>query len=302
MLDPHDLIEIADDIPEMGRPVLIHAFTGFVDAGSCTRLIHDHLTSNLTWRPVARFDLDQLFDYRSRRPGMIFASSHWEHYEAPRLEVLAMHDRRETPFLFLTGPEPDLAWERFVAGAIVLAEHFSARLSIGLNTVPMAAPHTRPCGMTALASRPELLPHHSAGQRLELPGSAGALLQYRMAERGHDALGFAAHVPHYLAQSDYPPAAARLLAGVQESTGLDLYPEPLLHAGELVLAEVDRQVTRSQDAQTLVDRLEQQYDRWAAARQAGNEDNHLPTADELAAELERFLADQGKSGGDQSNT
>ena len=39
---------------------------------------------------------------------------------------------------------------------------------------------------------------------LRVPSSAQALLELRLGEWGHDALGFVAHVPHYLAQLDYP--------------------------------------------------------------------------------------------------
>ena len=40
-----------------------------------------------------------------------------------------------------------------------------------------------------------------------MPASAQALLEIRLGEWGHDALGFVAHIPHYLAQMDYPQAA-----------------------------------------------------------------------------------------------
>ena len=120
MLDPHELYELTDELHELGQPVLIQALTGFVDAGSAARLAREQLLTSLQAQPIARFDVDQLFDYRSRRPVMTFVEDHWADYDAPALELHLLRDDDETPFLLLTGPEPDLQWERFVAAVAAL--------------------------------------------------------------------------------------------------------------------------------------------------------------------------------------
>ncbi|MEU7865049.1 PAC2 family protein, partial [Nonomuraea sp. NPDC049141] len=208
MLDPHELYELTDDLPDLGQPVLIQTLTGFVDAGSATRLAREQLLTSLDARPIARFDVDQLFDYRSRRPVMTFVEDHWESYDAPALELHLLRDDDETPFLLLTGPEPDLQWERFVAAIAGISARLDVRLTVGLNSIPMAVPHTRPAGVTAHATRRELIAGYEPWlQRVQVPGSVGHLLEYRLGELGRDALGFAAHVPHYVAQTEYPAAA-----------------------------------------------------------------------------------------------
>ncbi|WFE61074.1 PAC2 family protein [Micromonospora sp. WMMD712] len=301
MLDPHELYELSDDLPELGQPVLIQALTGFVDAGSATRLAREQLLSSLDARPVASFDVDQLYDYRSRRPAMTFVEDHWEDYDAPKLEVHLLHDDDETPFLLLSGPEPDLQWERFVAAVGGLAARLDVRLTVGLNSIPMAVPHTRPTGVTAHATRRELISGYEPWlQRVQVPGSVGHLLEFRLGEQGRDALGFAAHVPHYVAQAEYPAAAEVLLASVSRSTGLLLPRDGLRSAAEVVRVEIDRQVAQTEDAAALVAALEEQYDAFARGRGEKNllaaEGGPLPTADELGAELERFLAEQGRPG------
>ncbi len=301
MLDPHELYELTDDLPDLGQPVLIQALTGFVDAGSATRLAREQLLTSLEARLVARFDVDQLFDYRSRRPVMTFAEDHWADYEAPALELHLLRDDDETPFLLLTGPEPDLQWERFVAAVAGLATRLGVRLTVGLNSIPMAVPHTRPSGVTAHATRRELIAGHEPWlQRVQVPGSVGHLLEYRLGEQGRDALGFAAHVPHYVAQAEYPAAAEALLAAVSRSTGLLLPRDGLRSAAEVVRVEIDRQVAQTEEAATLVQALEEQYDTFARGRGEKNllaaETGPLPTADELGAELERFLAEQPRPG------
>ncbi|MFI0794580.1 proteasome assembly chaperone family protein [Micromonospora rubida] len=301
MLDPHELYELSDELPDLGQPVLIQALTGFVDAGSATRLAREQLLTSLDAHPVARFDIDQLYDYRSRRPPMTFVEDHWEEYDAPTLEVHLLHDDDETPFLLLTGPEPDLQWERFAAAVGGLAARLDVRLTVGLNSIPMAVPHTRPTGVTAHATRRELISGYEPWlQRVQVPGSVGHLLEFRLGEQGRDALGFSAHVPHYVAQSEYPAAAEVLLASVSRSTGLLLPRDGLRSAAEVVRVEIDRQVAQTEDAAALVSALEEQYDAFARGRGEKNllaaEVGPLPTADELGAELERFLAEQGRPG------
>ncbi|MFD4206508.1 proteasome assembly chaperone family protein [Micromonospora tulbaghiae] len=301
MLDPHELYELTDELPELGQPVLIQALTGFVDAGNATRLAREQLLTSLDARVIARFDVDQVFDYRSRRPVMTFVEDHWESYDAPALELHLLRDDDETPFLLLTGPEPDLQWERFVAAVAGLCARLDVRLTVGLNSIPMAVPHTRPSGVTAHATRKELIAGHEPWlQKVQVPAGVGHLLEYRLGEQGRDALGFAAHVPHYVAQAEYPAAAEALLSAVSRSTGLLLPVEALRTSAEAVRVEIDRQVTQTEEAATLVHALEEQYDAFARGRGEksllAGETGPLPTADELGAELERFLAEQTRPG------
>jgi hypothetical protein len=300
VLDPSELYELAGELPELDRPVLVVAMTGFVDAAGAARLAADHLRSVGEAVTLATFDTDQVFDYRARRPPMLFVEDHWESYETPLIRLELLQDTAGTPFLLLDGPEPDLQWERFVAAVGQLAARLDTASSVGLNAIPMAVPHTRPLGVTAHASRRELIAGHQPWlQRVQVPGSAAHLLEYRLGQAGRDALGFAVHVPHYLSQTDYPAAAQTLLEAVSQATGLRLVSESLRTAAERIRAEVDRQVVESEEVAAVVHALEQQYDAYVAGR--GSDllapgTGPLPTADELGAELERFLAEQSDRG------
>ncbi|MDX6244952.1 MAG: hypothetical protein QOE76_2675, partial [Frankiales bacterium] len=136
-------------------------------------------------------------------------------------------------------------------------------------------------------------------QSVQVPGSAAHLLEFRLAQAGRASMGFATHVPHYLAQTDYPSAAELLLTSVASAGGLVLNTEALHSAAERIRDEVDQQIGPTGEVADVVHALEAQYDAYVRGRQgtnliAGN--GPLPTADELAAELERFLADHSESG------
>jgi predicted ATP-grasp superfamily ATP-dependent carboligase len=296
---PDQLYRVTEPLPDLGRPVLIQALSGFVDAGAAGRLAREHLLATLPNEVLATFDIDMLLDYRSRRPPMIFVEDHWESYEEPSLQLHVVRDTSNAPFLLLTGSEPDLMWERFVGSVVELMERLNVRLSVGLNAIPMAVPHTRPTGITAHATRRELITGYEPWlHRVQVPGAAGHLLEYRLGQRGRDAMGLAVHVPHYLAQSEYPAAAERLLMAVSKATGLLLPTEELRGAAELARAEIDKQIAQADEAATVVRGLEQQYDEFVRGQKGDNllaeQTGPLPTADELGAELERFLAEQSR--------
>jgi len=280
--------------------VLVHALTGFVDAGQAGRLAVAHLLENLEHRVVATFDIDQLLDYRSRRPVMTFDQDRWASYEQPELVLYEVDDRAGTRFLLLTGPEPDLLWERFSDSVRELVERFAVGLTVGLGAAPMAVPHTRPSAVTAHATRRELISgYHRWFNTMQMPGHAGALVELRLGEAGHDAMGFVVHVPHYLARHEYPESARGLLEHLARSSGLNLPVDALLPAAQRVLAEVNEQVARSPESMSVVASLEAQFDAVTGSPDrlplAALDAEALPSGDEIAAEFEAYLAEHDGS-------
>ncbi|MGE0220238.1 proteasome assembly chaperone family protein [Mycolicibacterium sp.] len=277
-------------------PVLIHALEGFSDAGHAIRLAAQHLKNTLDTELVASFAIDELLDYRSRRPLMTFKTDHFTSYEEPELNLYALHDSVGTPFLLLAGMEPDLRWERFITAVRLLAEQLGVRRVIGLGAIPMAVPHTRPMTLTAHSNDKELIADHQPWiAEVQVPGSVSNLLEFRMAQHGHEVVGFTVHVPHYLAQTDYPPAAETLLAEVARSGSLQIPTAELGTAAAEVHQKINEQVESSPEVAQVVEALERQYDAYVAAQENRSllaRDEDLPSGDELGAEFERFLAQQ----------
>ena len=294
-LPPEELYTLAPDVPDLrgpdgGGPVLVEMLDGFVDAGGARRLAREHLLAGGASVLVATFDVDLLFDYRARRPPMVFVEDHWASYDAPRLDVRLLTDADGTGFLLLSGPEPDVMWERFATAVEQLVTHLGVRLSVGTNAIPMAVPHTRPVGVTAHGSRPELVAGHVPWVgTVQVPGSASALLEFRLGAAGHDALGFAVHVPHYLAQAAYPAAAETLLRAIAGAAGLRFDVEALTSAAAEASTTIAGLVEQSDELGELVRGLEAQYDAFVESREGSAA---LPSAEEIGAELERFLAEQ----------
>ncbi|MDO8107410.1 PAC2 family protein [Isoptericola sp. b441] len=300
MRDPDTLYTVNEEVAEQvgDAPVLVHLVRGFVDAGAAGQVAAEHLTEQFTPQRLVTFDVDELVDYRSRRPMMTFDRSTWNEYDEPELAIDLMHDREGAPFLLLHGVEPDIRWESWVAAVRRIVERFGVRLVVGVHGIPMGVPHTRPLGFTAHATRSDLVEEHPMWfGSVRVPASASALLEHRLGRWGHDAMGFAVHVPHYLAQSAYPQAAMVALGQLEKTTGLDLASGALESAAREAAAEIERQMAGSPEVASVVHALEKQYDDAVRAIDGpGLLGEDLPTADELGAEFERFLAQQEDGG------
>jgi hypothetical protein len=294
-------VHIVDQVEELVHrpggqgPALIVALDGFLDAGNAAHLAAGHLLGEAPGRVVASFEIDAFYDYRARRPPMRFVEDHYEGYAAPRLVTRLQHDSRGAPYLLLHGPEPDTHWEAFTRSVRDVVEHFGVRLTVALGAVPMAVPHTRPVMVTNHATRPELLVRENPWRGIiQVPASALSVLELRLGEWGHDAMGFVSHVPHYVAQMDYPAAAVTLLESAEVVTGLEWELSALQAAAAERDAAIAEQVAESAEVQAVVAGLEQQYDSFTRGDEGEGlplaEERELPTAEELGAEFERFLA------------
>ncbi|MBB4908354.1 proteasome assembly chaperone family protein [Actinophytocola algeriensis] len=293
-LDPEELYEVDSDVPDLTGAVLLHHFDGFMDAGSAGSTLVEHLLAAHEHRVVARFDVDDLIDYRARRPMMTYATDRWEEYDAPELVVHLLHDTIGTPFLLLTGPEPDRRWEAVAAAVRSLVERWGVRLTVGFHGIPMGVPHTRKLSVISHATRPELVTEKSPFNRVQVPGNLSALLEFRLGEGRHDAMGLVAYVPHYLAQGTYPAASVSLLDALTKATGLAIQAEGLQEAANRTDAEITRQVAESAEVAQVVEALERQYDAFTSTSEnlLVADGEPVPSGDELGAELERFLAEQ----------
>ena len=282
----------AASAPKEGA-VLVHSLRGFIDAGKAGLLVAEHLR-DLEPINVASFDIDELLDYRSRRPEMTFSVNEWTSYDEPYLDLDMVHDATGTPFLLLHGFEPDVRWERYIKTVRGIVERMGVGLTLGAHGIPMAAPHTRPVTVTIHGTRQELMPDTASFiGTVTVPASAQNLMEYRFGQWGLPALNVAVHVPHYLAQSSYPQAAQRALRGIEDISGLQLSPEGLDEAAARADDEIARQMADSEEIQALVAVLEEQYDAFVEQRSQGIPiDGELPSADELGAEFEKFLAQQ----------
>lgn len=298
LLDPQSLY-IRDaalfSSPELRGLNLVMGFTGFADAGHVVRQITAELLDTLDAEMIAEFDADQLIDYRSRRPQVSFVEDHLQDYQAPSLALYRLVDGLGSPFLLLAGFEPDLQWERFARAVVGIVAELDVNLVTWIHSIPMPVPHTRPVGVTVHGNRPELIEGISVWKpTVEVPAAVGHILELRLTEADRNIAGYVIHVPHYLAEAEYPTAAVAGLEYLGAATSLMLPTDRLREAGREVGRQIAEQIEASEEVQQVVSRLETRYDEKAegTVRRSllADENDQIPNADALGAAVEAYLA------------
>lgn len=296
MEDPEGLYTLAADIADvpLGLP-LVAGLTGFADAGGAVSQFVANLRDTLTSRVVATFDNDALLDYRARRPTIYFEQDHLTDYRPASLALHLAQDQIGQPFLLLSGYEPDFQWERFTAAVLGLVDRFQAKSMTWVHAIPMPVPHTRPIGVTVSGNRTELIETFSVWKpHTQVLANALHLVEYRLQELEHPVVGFVLLIPHYLSDTEYPDAAFKALESVSSATGLIFATSELRDEGRDFVEKINRQVEGNPELARLVGTLEERHDSYMAGNPLRSplidEDGELPTADEIAAELEIFLA------------
>lgn len=282
-----------------GLPLVI-LLTGFTDAGSAVSGLIEHLRDVTDPQPVAVYDNDLLLDYRARRPVFVFEQDHLTEHRPARLELSIAHDTLGQQFLLLSGYEPDFAWNAFTQTVLDFAEEFAVSGVTWVHSIAMPVPHTRPISTTVSGNRKEIAASLSVWRpRTQVPGTAGHLLEYRFAERGDRVVGFVLLVPHYLAETENPEAVIAAADRIMGATGIVLGLDDLRENRDEYLGKVEEQVAGNDELRQMVNTLENRYDAYMAGRDpedmerfddGGFDERDLPSADELAAELERYLA------------
>lgn len=288
--------------PELESPVLVMAPEGWIDAGLGGAGAVGALLAGMDTQVVASFDADRLLDHRARRPVSHIVDGVYTDLVWPAIDLVAGHDRDGQAVLVLAGPEPDHEWRAFAAAVAGLAERFGVRLLVGLGAFPAGVPHTRSARLAATASTAELA--QSVGVvsgAVEVPAGVMAAVERSLGPLGIPAIGIWARVPHYAATLPYPPASVQLLEGLAQVAGIRVEAPELEEAAEATRRHLEELTANSVQHMALVRQLEAQVDAEAAGEPVSGEGQAeataagwgpLPSGDELAAEVERFLRDE----------
>lgn len=281
------LVEWLTDPPQLNKPVLITALEGFVDAGAVAATAGTFLRHRWRSDAVARFDRDALIDYRARRPTAVVDGGVLRRVEWPDLEVFAATVDGPHDVLLLLGPEPDMRWMEFSEATVDLCRRVGVELTIGLGAYPAASPHTRPVRILKAGNSKaqDLLPSTGEITGYTGPVGAGTALQDALDAAGIPAVGLWAEVPHYIAGSPNPDGALTMVTMIADSLGTSVDTTELQAAATSHREQVDEAVAEHPDAAEMISALEVIYDE-------GGREEQLPSGDDLAAEIERFLRQQ----------
>jgi predicted ATP-grasp superfamily ATP-dependent carboligase len=288
---PEDLYVLLDQ-PPLDSPVLVMAPEGWIDAGMGGAAALGSLLSAIETEVVASFDIDELLDHRARRPVAHVVDGVYETLSWPEIELRAGHDAEGHAVLVLVGPEPDHRWKAFAEAVSQLATTFDVRMLVGMGAFPAPVPHTRSAKLAATATSSELAKQVGVvSGSLDVPAGVLVAVERRFAELGIPAVGLWARVPHYAAPWPYPEASVLLLEGLTQVSGLSIDLSALRDAAASTRNRLDELIANSAEHTAMVEQLEARADA-EANELAPNGWGDLPSGDDLAAEVERFLRDE----------
>jgi len=272
------------------RPVLVIGLEGWVDAGlGAATAVAAMVAAADDGDVVATFDGDHFLDQRARRPVVRLVDGVTTEMTWPQTQLRAGRDRAGHDVLYLVGPEPDVHWRGFIDATVELSRRFGVRMVVGLGAFPSPAPHTRPVRLVATAppTSSELIDRvgRTRGE-LEVPAGVTSALEIGFGEAGIDVVTLWARVPHYVAAMAFPEASAALVDGLANIAGLTFDSSELRRAADASRRQVDDVIASNREHAEMVRKLERAVDA-SEGNPLGIET--LPSGDELAAELEKFL-------------
>jgi PAC2 family len=278
----------------LSAPVMVVSMEGWVDAGVGASAAVAELMDASPTTLVATFDTELLIDQRARRPVARLEDGVTTGLTWPSITLVSGKDRVGADLLYLTGPEPDFRWPTFIREVVTMVQDLRVRTVVGLGAFPAPAPHTRP---VRLASTVPPQSAHLAGRvgtvhgTLEVPAGVQAALEVSLGHAGIPVIGLWARVPHYVSAMPYPEASAALIEGLCAVTGTVLDSSSLRTAGEASRRQVDELIGSNPEHLEMVRRLETAIDSEEVTPLGL--DGEVPSGDEIAAELEQFLKNEG---------
>ena len=270
--------------PPLRDPFLVVHLGGWQDAGMAGETSAVFLRARWNARTVATFDGDELLDYRARRPVVRLASGMIEEVTWSRIE-LARADPGGRDALLLTGPEPDFRWRAFGDAVVDACRRLGVVEAFGLGAFPAPSLHTDPVAVVGTSADPDLAGRlETVSMIVELQASLQTVLEERLHQAGIPATGLWARVPPYLAGGTHPPAALALVRTLARLAGVEVDTTELEAAGKDHLEQVEQAIRERPQIAEFIEQIR------GLVEQGG--DDRVPSGDEIAAELERFLSQQ----------
>ena len=271
-----------DTWPELRDPIMVVNLSGWFDAGMAGAGAMAVLSEQLdARRAFGRIDLSDLMDLQQTRPSVRLVDGVSREITWPSIDLSAGRCGRDV--VVCVGPEPSLRWRAVLAEIVEAAQRLGVARAFTVAGIPSVASHRRPVQVLATATDAGLV-EETGAWRQDYTGPTGAqsALQVLLGEAGIPTVGLWAQVPQYVAAGPSPPAIRALLARLRDLGGAQVDLSVLDDQAQTYVQRVDEGVAERPDVLEAIEEIESE---------AGGEPP-LPSGDELASEIERFLRGQ----------
>jgi predicted ATP-grasp superfamily ATP-dependent carboligase len=277
--------------PSLSSPPLICAFRGWNDGGEAASIAARYLIEQWGARLIATLDPEEFYDFQVSRPRVRLENGVSRVIDWPQGEFAAASVGGRDVALF-TAVEPNVRWRTFTAAVVGAARDLACPLLVTFGAFLTDVPHSRPVPVVGSAADEETAARLGlARSQYEGPTGIVGVLHDASNRAGIPSISLWAAVPHYLPAAPNPKAALALVERASSLLEVPVETRSLLQAVEAWEEGVLRLVQESEELAEYVGRLEVAAEESLASEQ-------MPSGDALAAELERYLREQGgESGG-----
>jgi predicted ATP-grasp superfamily ATP-dependent carboligase len=280
---------------ELRHPILIAAFRGWNDAGDAASFAASHLGRVWSATEFASIDPEEFYDFQAVRPQVELVDGLTRKVTWPSNEFMgAKLSGAAQDVIVLVGTEPNLRWRSFSNLIVEVAKAHEVGLVLTLGALLADVPHSRPVQITGTAVDAQLIKRLNLQRsRYEGPTGIVGVLHEAFAKADIDSASLWAAVPHYLAVTPNPKAALALVDRTTKLVGAAAEIDDLQRASTVYEERVSEMVAGDEDVQEYVKMLEDRSDEQQNLEEM--DPTQMPSGDDIAAELERFLRDKGES-------
>jgi predicted ATP-grasp superfamily ATP-dependent carboligase len=281
--------------PTLTEPPLICAFRGWNDGGEAASVAARYMIERWSARKVAVLDPEEFYDFQVSRPTVRLEEGVSRVIEWPAGEFWAASVGGKDVLVFLAA-EPNVRWKTFAASVIGAATQMGSRLLVTLGAFLTDVPHSRPVPVVGSAADEETAGRLGlARSQYEGPTGIVGVLHDASNRAGLSSISIWAAVPHYLPAAPNPKAALALVLRVSGLLEIEVPTEALRGAVAAWEHGVAQLIGESDELAEYVSRLEGTADE--GEPEIHLSDEPVPSGDSIAAELERFLREQGGGNG-----
>lgn len=275
---------------ELRDPILVAAFHGWNDAGDAATFAATHLGRVWSASKIATIDPEEFYDFQAVRPQVQLEDGETRRISWPTNEFrAAVLPGAEHDVLLLIGTEPNLRWRTFTDLVVGVAKSHGVSLVITFGALLADVPHSRPVQITGTAVDPDVIKRLNLYRsRYEGPTGIVGVLHDAFGNAGIPSASLWAAVPHYLAVTPNPKAALALVEKATELIGVSADIDDLTRATVAYEDRVAEIISTDDDVQAYVKLLEERTD-----EDDEMDTGDIPSGEDLAAELERYLREQG---------
>jgi predicted ATP-grasp superfamily ATP-dependent carboligase len=272
--------------PPLSSPPLICAFRGWNDGGEAASIAARYLIEQWSARVIATLDPEEFYDFQVSRPRVRLENGVSRVIDWPHGEFAAASVGGRDVALF-TAMEPNVRWRTFTSAVVGAARDLACPLLVTFGAFLTDVPHSRPVPVVGSAADEETAARLGlARSQYEGPTGIVGVLHDASNRAGIPSISLWAAVPHYLPAAPNPKAALALVERASSLLEVPVETRSLLQAVEAWEEGVLRLIQESEELAEYVGRLE-------AAAEETMDTEQMPSGDALAAELERYLREQG---------